>query len=356
MTERINDEVDGEEAANTTGDAEPKASGLSIAGAAGAERDRNMAIAAVLAYIAYSVFVPLLRLPHLHGMALQAFALGAMLVSTLVFMYLQLWMPRTIVHLRPKPVVAVVAVVLCVVGWYLLYTAGLRLPPYSQIVMVHGSGDSPFLYQLEVVSNKQLIHQAFRGIILTGPLYALRTAFMGILLTLGLTYLGTMLSRIIREANVLLPVAFVAMPIDYIGAMTPTGYTHDMVKHHPNLVQNVSVSVPVMHGVHPIGFIGPGDVLFIAFFLAVAVNLSLNEPLTFKLMYVFLTATMLLVTFGGLNIAALVPMGLAVLAANYKHFKLERSEVFASIYAMLIVLALIVAFYMYSHHHFFGGK
>ena len=179
---------------------------------------------------------------------------------------------------------------------------------------------------------------------------------MGLSLTLGLTFLGTILSRIIREANVLLPVAFVAMPIDYIGAMTPTGYTADMVKHHPSVVKAVSVSVPVMHGVAPIGFIGPGDVLFIAFFLAVVQTLRMNMSGTFWLMYVFLTATMIVVTAWGFNIAALVPMGFAVLFANFRYFKLQRSEVFASLYAMIIVLLLITGFYMYSHHHFFGGK
>jgi len=284
---------------------------------------KHVAMAAVLSYIAFSFLVPLIPMPRLHGLPFQIFALVSTLVTTLVFMFLQLWMPRAIVALRPSVPKALGILLLCVAAW-------------SAVNVLHPHrGYAPEAnYTLAVV----------------------RSAAMGVVLTLGLTYLGTILSRIIREANVLLPVAFVAMPIDYIGAMTPTGYTADMVKHHPNIVQNVSVSVPVMHGLHAIGFIGPGDVLFIAFFLAVAVNLNLNEASTFRLMYIFLTATMLLVFGLQLNIAALVPMGLAVLAANYKHFRLQRSEVFASLYAMIIVLVLVVAFYLYSHHHLFGGK
>ncbi len=292
--------------------------------AAVSERDKQIAFAAMLCYIIFSIGVPMLQLPHLPRREMFFFVAGATLVTTLVFMFLQLWLPKALVALRPNVPQALFMLAGCIAAWFL---ANMYVHPYRG--MAHESN-----YTLQV----------------------LRSASMGLSLTLGLTFLGTILSRIIREANVLLPVAFVAMPIDYIGAMTPTGYTADMVKHHPSVVKAVSVSVPVMHGVAPIGFIGPGDVLFIAFFLAVVQTLRMNMSGTFWLMYVFLTATMIVVTAWGFNIAALVPMGFAVLFANFRYFKLQRSEVFASLYAMIIVLLLITGFYMYSHHHFFGGK
>ena len=156
-----------------------------------------------------------------------------------------------------------------------------------------------------------------------------------------------------REVNVLLPVALVAMPIDYIGAMTPIGFTQNAVTQHPAMVQAVSIPVPTMGGLHPIGFIGPGDALFLAFFLAVVQRLDLNMRGTFWGMYILLTLTMLIVLTTGANIAALVPMGLAVLVANGPAFRLQRSEVFATLYAAALVLVLVVAFYGYSHTHFF---
>jgi hypothetical protein len=235
-----------------------------------------------------------------------------------------LWFPRAIVALKVRPLVAVGAAIVCALFWVGLfvlqgYAHMHRLGPQSAAIMLTSTG-------------------------------------LPVMLTIGLTCLGVILSRIVREVNVLLPVAFVAMPIDYIGAMTTTGYTADMVKHHPNIVHNVSVNVPVFHGIAPIGFIGPGDVLFVAFFLAVVENLDLNKLGTFRLMFAFLTATMFVVTFLGVNVAALVPMGFAVLIANFRYFKLRRSEVFASIYAVLIVLVLVIVFYVYSHHHFFHGR
>ena len=54
----------------------------------------------------------------------------------------------------------------------------------------------------------------------------------------------------------------------------------------------------------------------------------------------------------GFNIAALVPMGLAVLIANARYFKLKREEVFATLYAGLLIIALVTGFYLfYSHTH-----
>ena len=181
----------------------------------------------------------------------------------------------------------------------------------------------------------------------------LRTLLLGFTITSACTFLGIALSRIVREVNVLLPVALVAMPIDYLGAMTPIGFTQNVMTQHPAMVQAVSVPVPTLGGLHPIGFIGPGDALFLAFFLAVVQRLALNMRGTFWGMYVLLTLTMLIVLTTGANIAALVPMGLAVLIANGPSFRLQRSEVFATLYAAVLVLVLVVAFYGYSHTHFF---
>ena len=56
---------------------------------------------------------------------------------------------------------------------------------------------------------------------------------------------------------------------------------------------------------------------------------------TFWAMYGLLTLTMLIVLHTNFNIAALVPMGLAVLIANGPAFRLQRSEVFATLYAIV---------------------
>ena len=182
---------------------------------------------------------------------------------------------------------------------------------------------------------------------------ALWQTALGLGITLACTFCGIALSRIVREPNVLLPVALVAMPVDYIGAMTGIGFTQNVVQSHPEIVRAVSVPVPTVGGLHPLGFIGPGDALFLAFFLAAVLRLDLNTRGTFWWMYGLLTAALLFVLRTGIDVAALVPMGLAVLIANGRLMRLQRSEVYATVYAVTLILALIVAFYLYSHLHFF---
>ncbi len=162
------------------------------------------------------------------------------------------------------------------------------------------------------------------------PLFILRPLLLGLAITLGCAFFGILLSRIIREPNVLLPVALVAMPIDYLGAMTPIGFTQNAVAQQPEARPGAVRPGSCGRGRRRITaafirsrFIGPGDALFMAFFFAVVLRLDLNVRGTFWWMYGLLTATMLVVLFTGINIAALIPMGLAVLIANRRVFQAE---------------------------------
>ena len=282
-------------------------------------RSWTMALLALGVYLAFNLLLPLIPPPH--HIPLLAIV-GLVAGSTAAFMLLQLWLSVAVVNLRPRPLVC----------------AGLFL-------LLAGLWVLDFLY---------LQHPRHFHI----PLFVLQIG-LGLSITLGCTFLGILLSRIIREPNVLLPVALVAMPIDYLGAMTPIGFTNQIVTNHPNVVPAVSIPVPTVGGathhggLHPIGFIGPGDALFMAFFFAVVLRLNMNVRGTFWWMYGLLTLTMLVVLSPfGFNIAALVPMGLAVLIANFRYFKLKREEVFATLYAGLLIIALVTGFYLYySHTH-----
>ena len=276
---------------------------------------------ALLWYAAFVILVPLVPLPHRIAFGVIAFlTLG----TTVAFMFLQMLLALAVVGSKPTvPQSLGRGLVLA-----LLWVAALfAVHPWPHLAR-------PANHFLYLMSNP----------------------VRGILLTVSLSLLGVALSRIIRERNVLLPVAFAAMPIDYLGAMAPQGFTHDVVKHAPQIVQAVSVGVPMMGGIRPIGFVGPGDVLFISFFLAAVVRLDMNVKGTFRLMYVLLTLTMLIVLQWGPPIAALIPMGIAVVAANWRMFRLERSEAFAMLYALIVVVSLAAGFYAFSHHVWFGGK
>lgn len=275
-----------------------------------------MAMLALGVYVAFNLLLPLIPPPH-HAPLGVIIALVA--GSTAAFMLLQLWLAQAVVGLKPRPLACGLAAVACTALFVVFYR--LSVP-----------------YGVNPPAGLQFVQ--------------------GLAVTLGCTFLGILLSAIIREPNVLLPVALIAMPIDYLGAMTSIGFTKHVVDKNPGFVQHVSVPVPSVGGsahhggLHPLGFIGPGDILFVAFFFAVVLRLSMNVRGTFWWIYGLLTVTMLIVHTFGFNIAALVPMGLAVLTANYRYFKLKREEVFATLYAGLLIVTLVTGFYLYySHTH-----
>jgi|GEM_PF-578554 len=274
---------------------------------------------ALLAYVAFNLLLPSVPLPH-HKPPL-AVIISLVLSSTLAFMLLQLWLALAVVAVRPRPVVSGLLAIACSVLGAGLFVLSLRYGMHRPPVWIEFG--------------------------------------QGLAVTLGCTFLGILLSPIIREPNVLLPVALVAMPIDYLGAMTAIGFTKQMVEKHPSIVKGVSVPVPSIGGaahhagLAPIAFIGPGDVLFVAFFFAVVLRLNMNVRGTFWGIYGLLTATMVYVLSpGSINVGALVPMGIAVLVANFAYFKLKREEVFATIYATILVLVLVTGFYFYAHSRF----
>jgi hypothetical protein len=280
-----------------------------------------MAGLAAAAYVGFNLLLPLV--PPLPVPLLRVLALPA----TMAFMLLQLWLAQSVVNLRLRPLVCTLMALLFT--GVVVATIGFLHPS------THFSGS------------------------LNRMLFIATPLLQGLALTLTCAFLGILLSRIIREPNVLLPVALVAMPIDYLGAMTPIGFTQNVVAHHPEIVRQISIPVPGIGAaahpgaLHPIAFIGPGDALFVAFFFAVVLRLNMNVRGTFWWIYGLLTATMLFVLSPfGFNIAALVPMGLAVLIANGPYFKLKREEVFATLYAAILILALVTGFYFYAHSRF----
>jgi len=280
------------------------------------------ALLAVLVYILFDAVLPLIHVP-IRGLRAWEF-LALMLAPTAVFMFLQLWMTRTFVDL----------------GW-----------PLGRVVFVAVASAAAWFLILKFAYGTPHMPLALRETI-----YLARTIGLSLMLTIGLAFLGILLARIIREPNVLLPVALIAMPIDYVGAMTSVGFTHSAVQHAPEIVSAVSIHVPTVRGLGIIPMIGPGDALFIAFFLAVAKNLHLNERGTFWWMYGLLTLTMFIVLLTPWPIAALVPMGLAVIIANFRYFHFKRAEVFAMIYAMIMIFVVVGSFYLASHHFLFRGK
>lgn len=171
-----------------------------------------------------------------------------------------------------------------------------------------------------------------------------------VLLILAAGLFGALLSRIVREKDILLPVALAAVLVDTWGVYL--GFVSDISKTHPQVVAQLSASVPVagkaMTALPVLGSIGVGDFAFMGLFLAAVARLRLRwrETLVWLVALLVLGPTLVMAVAALLGhplevLPGLVFIVIAVVAANRKHLALNRAEWFALLYTVLVVLGVI---------------
>lgn len=156
-------------------------------------------------------------------------------------------------------------------------------------------------------------------------------------------FFGILVSRVIKERNMIVPVAVAAAAVDTYGVYW--GFVSIMARKAPEVVRHLTAAVPGATAEVPVqllGAIGIGDFLFMGIFVAAVYRLGMNRRGTlWALFAVFLTVP---VVFGLLRLAALpgLPfLGLAVVGANWRYFHFSRAEKFALLYAALAVAGII---------------
>jgi hypothetical protein len=175
-------------------------------------------------------------------------------------------------------------------------------------------------------------------------------ALHGYLLMLAAIGLGCLLSRLIRDKNLLVPVVPFAALVDAITVLTPVGFVKRVMESAPRVMEQAAVAVmsapqaaPQVERVVPIVLIGVGDFLFLALYAACLYRFGLHVGATavglFFTLWVYLVMVML-----GIAVAlpALVPMAVVVLLVNAREFHLSRQEKWASLLVILPMLALLV--------------
>ncbi|MCC6445590.1 MAG: hypothetical protein IT210_19305 [Armatimonadetes bacterium] len=174
-----------------------------------------------------------------------------------------------------------------------------------------------------------------------------------ICLILASASLGYLVSTVIKEPNLILPVAVVGALVDYWGVHF--GPTQMVLSKAPQVLQTMSAKIPALGqaarapgGLPYIAMIGPGDFLFLAIFYACVHKFGMNGRATYIWTAVLLTLGMLVALMTPVfYIPALVPMGVAVMAANWKYFKFKREEFFALLYAGIFIVVLVFLFIIY---------
>lgn len=179
---------------------------------------------------------------------------------------------------------------------------------------------------------------------------ALLGAFSDLFLIAAAVALGQFLAGLFREPNLLVPAAVAAAVIDYWGVYY--GTTRAVIEQHSDWVPKLSVQVPVpgAPGMPDLQLgIGFGDFVFLTLFLVCARQFGLRERLTFWLSFALLVSAMSVVLVFDRNVPALVPMSVAFLLANVGRFRFQRSELFAMLYAALILAAAVGLVLVFRH-------
>ncbi len=162
---------------------------------------------------------------------------------------------------------------------------------------------------------------------------------------------GRLLSLIIRERNLLLPVALIAGLADIFTVFF--GPTGQALQKAPQIVQKLSVAIPKVGsasgvaggaGVQAIATAGLGDFIFLAFFFVSVHRFGLRARRTFWLIFIFALAGMFAVLFlPDFPAAPLLPFIVAgFLIANWREFRLTPQERRYLAIALSCFLALFI--------------
>jgi hypothetical protein len=93
--------------------------------------------------------------------------------------------------------------------------------------------------------------------------------------------------------------------------------------------------------------VGFADFMFIALFFACLARFHIPARRTFFVLYAVLAVYMVLTSYVE-TLPALVPIAIVMIGMNLRRFRYSRSEVFALLYAGLIVVAVIGGLFFLS--------
>lgn len=174
-------------------------------------------------------------------------------------------------------------------------------------------------------------------------------AVHGYLLMLAAVGLGTTLSKLIREKNLLVPVIPFAAMVDVLTVLAPSGFVKQVMEKAPEVAERAALAVmavpnapEVSARLTPIAIIGAGDFVFLALYAACLIRFGLRVRATMIGLFLALWIYLGLVLLGvALRLPALVPMAIVTLALNWRSFQLSRQEAIASVLVISIAVAVI---------------
>ncbi len=154
--------------------------------------------------------------------------------------------------------------------------------------------------------------------------------------------LGVLVGSLIKDKNMLPPVAVFLAGFDMFLIFTPTSLPRKIMANAPGVFDAVAAKVPMvvqkssgMAGIEPGPSIGPADFIFLAMFFVCLFRFQMRAAVTLRWILPVLVAYLLVVLYAGhLSIGpislgmlpALLPIGLTIFLVNLKEFKLNKEE------------------------------
>ncbi len=160
--------------------------------------------------------------------------------------------------------------------------------------------------------------------------------------------MGAGIARLVREFKMLLPMALALAIVDlYVvfggGLVTQANAGHSPVA--SAAMRALTVELPTTSsklGAASMKLsVGLADFLFTSLFFACFARFGIPSRRTFLTLFVTLVVYMFIVFFLNLDLPALVPIAVVVIGMNLTRFRFSRSEVFAMLYAGLLVLGIL---------------
>lgn len=169
--------------------------------------------------------------------------------------------------------------------------------------------------------------------------------------------LGALLATLIRDRNLLVPVAIFLAGFDMFLIFSPNSLPQKILKQAPQIFQSVAAKVPAVvpapgGGVQvgPGAFIGPADFILLGMFFIAIHKFRMRTDTTFRWVAPILVLYMLTVLYAGSlslgpiqlgALPALVPIGLTVLLVNAREFRMTPAE--KGMTAFVAAIALLLA-------------
>jgi hypothetical protein len=176
--------------------------------------------------------------------------------------------------------------------------------------------------------------------------------------------LGALLTSLLKDKNLLLPVAIFLAGFDAFLILTPTSLPQQIMQKAPEVFKSVASQVPGMVQrageatvqAGPAVYVGPADLFFLSMFAIALHKFGMRVRETQRwVMPVLIVYLLVVLFFGGVSLGpvslgalpALVPIGLTILLVNLREFQMKPDEKAAT--AVVAVLALALAGWGYSN-------